>query len=398
MVIWISSIQKKPKHRTLCLLLGLMCFKPLVTFADAELTVPSPLMLQAVPESWLGPPEDDFLQTGLSSQLAVLEPDALLALADRPPLRQRERKNDDVFEPKKAQELSPWRAVSLKSELGMSQRTDHVYWSIANDLSGQVGPDVLSELDYRNLQIRGVELSGSLAFEGGWLNDFYLAGQLFKGSINDGQTRDSDYSGSNRSQEYSRSLSENTGDFVADYSVALGRTLGRIAGLDTVFELGYSLHQQYLRKQNAIQVLDQTASGVVKGLNSTYQSEWQGPWLGLGASLNRQGHALNFRTEMHQALYYAEANWNLRDTFMHPKSFDHQADGLGWVMEASYAYSFKLPRAKDLTLALSYRMDRWQAENGLDTLYLASGQTITTRLNEVLWNADAVVLGIKFIH
>lgn len=398
MVSWKGFSDRAHAYLKVIVVLGFIGLLPLTARADDEARLYSPLPLHADADLRVDQQTYDSFKAGLIGPLAALDTDNLLALAERPPVRQRERSRDDVFQPKAAKSAVLWRDVSLKNELSMSQRSDSVYWSIANDVSGQVGPNVLSELDYQNLRIRGVELSSSLAFEGGWLNDFYLSGQLFKGTINDGQTRDSDYNGSNRTQEYSRSLSENTGDFVADYSVALGRAMDSVAGLNTVLELGYSLHQQYLRKQNAIQVFDPSASGEVKGLNSTYQSEWQGPWLGLGTTLSHQRHVLNIRTELHQALYYAEANWNLRDTFMHPKSFDHQADGRGLVIEASYAYTFKLPQAKDLTLALSYRRDRWQAENGLDTLYLVSGQTVTTRLNEVLWSADAVALGIKFIH
>lgn len=358
---------------------------------------------QANTSAQAGPIQNTHSEDDLYKKIGVLDTDLMLALVDRPPVRQRERGKDDdaerVFKPDDVTSFSLWRELTFKAVLGMSQRTDNVYWSIANDLSGRVGPSVLSELDYKGLRIRGVDLSSSVEFDGGWLDDFFLSGRLFKGTISDGLTRDSDYNGDNRTQEYSRSLSENTGDFVADYSISLGWTVLQVRSFSSALELGYSLHQQYLRKQNAIQVVDQnTSSASIEGLNSTYQSEWQGPWLGLSAELAYERHALKIRSEAHQALYYAEANWNLRDTFMHPKSFDHQAQGQGLVIDASYAYSFDLPQAKRLTLALGYRADRWQAENGRDTLYLATGETVSTRLNQVLWDADTLALSVKFIH
>jgi len=378
----------------------------LTALAEEQNTLLSPLAVNKNAVNMANQPvpiQNASSDSDLYKKISALDTDLMLALVDRPPVRQRERdKHDDSerdFEPDDVTGFSLWRDVTLKAVLGMSQRTDNVYWSIANDLSGRVGPSVLSELDYKGLRIRGVDLSSSVEFDGGWLEDFFLSGRLFKGTISDGLTRDSDYSGDNRTQEYSRSLSENTGDFVADYSASLGWTVLQVHSFSSALELGYSLHQQHLRKQNAIQVVDQnTSSASIEGLNSTYQSEWQGPWLGLSAELAYERHALKIRSEAHQALYYAEANWNLRDTFMHPKSFDHQAQGQGLVIDASYAYSFDLPQAKKLTLALGYRADRWQAENGRDTLYLATGETVSTRLNQVLWNADTLALSVKFIH
>jgi len=58
-------------------------------------------------------------------------------------------------------------------------------------------------------------------------------------------TQDSDFSGDNKTQEYSRSQAENTGDFVSDYSVGWGYPVFQGQWFKGVALTGYSLHQQF---------------------------------------------------------------------------------------------------------------------------------------------------------
>jgi len=297
--------------------------------------------------------------------------------------------------------FSLWRRSAFNTSLGMSQRTGSLSWSIASDMSGKRAPNVLSELSYEGLEIRGFEVQSSVYFFGGLLDDSFLDIRLHRGVITGGETRDSDYDGDNRTQEYSRSLSENTGDFVADYSVAYGLNIVDKRWLSASALAGYSLHQQYVRKQNAVRVAPDAEfvlGGVIEGLNSTYQSQWQGPWLGTSVSLHGEKHRLKLQGEIHSALYYAEADWNLRDSFKHPKSFEHNASGLGWVVDVSYAYTFDFSQGNKTTLGLSYRAEDWAAEDGVDTLYLASGEVVSTRLNEVAWGGSAVSVHLKILR
>jgi hypothetical protein len=294
-----------------------------------------------------------------------------------------------------------WKRSAFNTSLGMSQRTGSLSWSIASDMSGKRAPNVLSELSYEGLEIRGFEIQSSVYFFGGLLDSSFLDLRLHRGVITGGETRDSDYDGDNKTQEYSRSLSENTGDFVADYSVAYGLKVLDKQGLSASALAGYSLHQQYVRKQNAIRVAPDTElalGGPIEGLNSTYQSQWQGPWLGTSVSLHGKKHRLKLQGELHSALYYAEADWNLRDSFKHPKSFEHNATGLGWVVDVSYAYTFDLSQGNKTTLGVSYRAEDWAAEDGVDTLYLASGEVVSTKLNEVAWGGSAVSLHLKILR
>ena len=293
-------------------------------------------------------------------------------------------------------------SVSFDFSFGLTQRTDALSWSIASDISGTRSPNTLSELDYNSLQINGLELQLEMGFGGGILNGSYLQGRVHKGSITDGVTLDSDFNGDNKTKEYSRSKAENTGDFVSDYSLAWAYPVFQGRWFKGLALSGYSLHQQFLRKQNAVQLLPsaQSADGNSSygGLNSTYQSEWQGPWVGLAGEWHFQGHFLVFRSEYHKAYYHAEADWNLREAFMHPKSFEHKAEGDGVVMDLAYAYDVRFQEDVTLTLGVAYRIDAWEALDGLDTLYLSSGEVVSTRLNKVEWGAESVSVSIKFVR
>ena len=294
--------------------------------------------------------------------------------------------------------ISLWKRVSFGSSFGLSQRSANLSWSIASDMSGERAPNVLSELSYEGLQIRGVEVQSHFYFLGGLLDGSFVDLRVNRGAISGGETRDSDYSGDNKTKEYSRSLSRNTGDYVADYSLAYGYRWVSNETLSADVLAGYSLHHQFVRKQNAVRV--EPESGVmsgspIKGLNSTYQSEWQGPWVGAALSWEGERHKLKVQSEIHSAFYYAEANWNLRDSFMHPKSFEHNATGLGWVFDLSYAYELSFAKANKSVVGVSYRAESWLAKDGVDTLYLANGEAVSTRLNEVTWGGSAMSVYFK---
>ena len=293
-------------------------------------------------------------------------------------------------------------SVSMSFSFGLTQRVDALSWSIASDLSGQRSPNTLSELDYKGLQINGIQMQMEMGFGEGFLKGSYLQGRIHKGSITDGVTLDSDFNGDNKTKEFSRSEAENTGDSVSDYSLAWAYPIVQWKRFKGLALSGYSLHQQYLRKQNAVQVLPGLKSAgqgsSFDGLNSTYQSEWQGPWVGLAGEWRLRRHFLAFRSEYHKAYYHAEADWNLREAFMHPKSFEHQAEGKGMVLDIAYAYDVRFQQSMALTLGLAYRIDSWKALDGVDTLYLSSGEVASTRLNEVAWGAESVSVSIKFVR
>ena len=68
------------------------------------------------------------------------------------------------------------------------------------------------------------------------------------------------------------------------------------------------------------------------------------------------------------------------------------------VMDLAYAYDVRFQEDVTLTLGVAYRIDAWEALDGLDTLYLSSGEVVSTRLNKVEWGAESVSVSIKFVR
>jgi len=181
--------------------------------------------------------------------------------------------------------------------LSLGYREDSLDWNIGG---GSDGPNVLSELEWKNMdifQLRG-ELSGSND------EDIYFRGQASYGWVWDGQNRDSDYAGNNRTLEFSRSGNSVDGSRVLDLSAGLGVMLyaGDARRWRIIPMVGYSWHYQNLRMRNGnqqlsnlanLQVLDSDATrvtplGPFPGLDSRYDAKWYGPWLGADIFLDLQ--------------------------------------------------------------------------------------------------------------
>jgi len=133
--------------------------------------------------------------------------------------------------------------------------------------------------------------------------------------------------------------------------------------------------------------------GPIRGLASTYETEWAGPWMGLDLFVPvSEKITLSAVFEYHWSDYEAEANWNLRRDFAHPRSFVHDAEGNGVVLSVGAEYAFQ----DRWSLILKANYQKWSTDPGTDRLYFADGTISDTRLNEVNWEAFAVVIGVTY--
>lgn len=266
-------------------------------------------------------------------------------------------------------------------------RRDQLDWNIANDITGTTTPNILSELTWSNLEIIEHKAGGEFLFNFG----LYLEGSLAYGIIYRGDNRDSDYTGDNRTNEFSRSENDSNGDNTFDLKYGVGYTWKLGGGFSITPLLGYSYHEQNLRMTNGNQVIP--ASGTFFGLNSTYQTQWDGLWTGVLINYKWKITTFKLRGEYHRADYYAEANWNLRTDFAHPKSFDHRANGTGDVINFSVAIDL----TKHWKLETVYMYQKWQTDPGVDTVYFSDGTIAVTRLNEVNWQSRAFHVGVSYV-
>ena len=275
-------------------------------------------------------------------------------------------------------------------------------WSIAGDPSE--GPDVLSELSYNDLQIFQLRVEGDVTLTGRWVARL---GVSF-GEILNGESRDSDYGGDGRTLEWSRSIAETDGDELIDVVVGLGYEFwpGEKQVVRVVPLVGVSYSEQNLRSTNGQQTLSDgeiaalfeigvPPLGSFEGLDSTYQTDWLGPWIGVEAELPRGNRwGLSGRAAYHWADYEAEADWNLREDFEHPRSFKHEADGTGIVANA--AGYFKPSGTYRLYLRVDY--EDWSTDAGIHQTYFSDGRRPVTRFNGANWESWTISFGVDLLR
>ncbi len=273
----------------------------------------------------------------------------------------------------------------------LDYRVDNLGWSIAGDINGQ-NPNVLSELQWRSLQTPRIKLSMEA-----YLADFYIRGGLAYGVVVTGKNQDSDYYYDDRRGEFSRTNNAGGGE-LADVSIGFGRkfdTTDRGGKASSYFMpvFGYSIHTQGLRLANAFQTIP--ATGAFPGLNSRYDAEWQGGWVGLvfGGKNIQTDTEIEMSLIYHRVDYQAEANWNLREDFAQPKSFEHLAKGAGF----SFSLNGRSPIDYSANWFWLFGIDygRWQTQAGLDTTYFSDASTEITRLNRVSWQSSAINFGLE---
>jgi len=299
--------------------------------------------------------------------------------------------------------------AEIESEIGMGAqyRIDNLDWNIAGGPNGE-SPNVLSELQWRDIKSYQVTYTAKVNLDRG----FYFTADIAKGFIFDGKNQDSDWALDDRNAEFSRSNNNASDGDTSDFSFGLGWTFNfgrpnsaknfRLAPL-----IGMSKHRQLFTMTDGVQtvsdlenwqILNPGATGVpplgpFDGLNSTYEAQWKGVWLGLDTTYfftNTQ--RLNVNVRYHRADYEGEGNWNLRSDFQHPVSFIHETDAqgvaltLGWTMHLNKAWR----------LHFDYQYQQWTSDAGLDRVFFSNNTYAETRFNEVNWDSSAI--GVYFTY
>ena len=280
----------------------------------------------------------------------------------------------------------------VEIEVGYGYRQDSLDWNIAGDLQGN-NPNVLSELTWEDLLIHEIYIGVRADLK----RSIFLKGSLTYGVLVDGENQDSDYAADNREMEFSRSNNDADQGSTLDGLFGVGYRFRLFSKSLSIIPLaGYSYHRQNLTMTGGYQTITWVGGpplGAFEGLDSTYDAEWRGPWIGLDVTLETENFtkaiapmSFYFGWEYHWADYYAEADWNLRDDFMHPKSFEHEANGTGIVSNLGV----RLRLNSRWSVALGYETEEWSTEEGVDRVFLTDGTIVTTRLNEVNWHSDVV--------
>lgn len=287
-----------------------------------------------------------------------------------------------------------YREWKAKLDLSTGYRVDRLKWNIAGQSDG-TNPNILSELTWDDVEIFQLKGKASASWK-----SYVVEGSMGYGNISDGKNQDSDFFGNNRTGEFSRSNNGVDGDDVLDVSGGIGyrieltnpetRASWAVDQLSVMPLIGYSYHQQNLNIVDGYQTFP--TAGPFDGLHSTYETEWNGPWLGFELDGERKKMTGYLRFEYHIADYYAKANWNLRTDFDHPKSFEHTADGYGLLLGLGAGYKL----SDRWTINLSGDAQSWRIDDGIDRVFFSDGTTAETRLNEVEWKSFSTMLGMSY--
>lgn len=286
---------------------------------------------------------------------------------------------------------------SLSADLNAAVRQDNIDWNIAGE-GGQ--PNVLSQLEWDDLTIYQLSMASTLVVKNNKVPfATYVRLNADYGWIVDGDVQDSDYNGNHRTLEYSRTYSDGDDGDVIDLSAGLGFQFSLLNDTLCIAPLvGYSYHEQNLTMRDGVQVieaghrLDGVGSTIV-GLDSSYDTQWSGLWLGV--DMEWQPYrcvVISGVVEYHYADYEAQADWNLRDDFEHPVSFEHKADAHGVIGELQLRYLL----SDHWAIHVAGKYSRWQTKHGADELFLAAGSSVTTQLNEVNWRSMAATVGVRY--
>lgn len=278
-------------------------------------------------------------------------------------------------------------AAETNLDVALGYRRDALQWSIA---APGGSPNVLSEFSWSGIEIAQLRLAVDRTTAGG----LHLRGSLGYGWIVDGRNQDSDYLGDNRTLEFSRSNNDTDDDNVLDVSVAAGYRvyLSAPGARDRQWLIplvGYDYREQNLRIINGNQTIP--ATGSFAGLDSTYRTEWNGPWVGVEWA-EESARAVNshVRVSWHRFDYYGEGNWNLRTDLAHPRSFAHYSDGSGWIVSAGFSSA----QSATWRYRVSYDYLRWRAGAGVDRVFPATGGYFETGFNETEWRSSSLNLSL----
>ena len=290
--------------------------------------------------------------------------------------------------------------------LDIGYRVDDIDWSIAGLTPDIFLPlplqnnfvNILSELTWRDLEIFQLECSLEKRIQ----RKYRIKGVFAYGVIFDGDNQDSDYAGNDRTLEFSRSIASTDDGSTSDVSVSFGRSVFFLSDLIELTPfIGFSHHSQNLIITDGVQVVSNlgwpTPLGPFSGLDSSYDASWFGPWAGL--ELTMRIYKRESRSPLHEFLlggeyhcidYDAEADWNLRADLAHPVSFEHEANGSGYVLYGRWNYFF----SSHWSLSLSGKYQEWETDSGTDEIFGALGGSAKTPLNEVNWESWSALVGL----
>lgn len=260
--------------------------------------------------------------------------------------------------------------------------TQDFNWSIAGNSMGQ-NPNVLSEVKWKDIKGPGMGLDIRLNI---W-SPIFLKISYQRSFIKTGQVSDTDYGSDNRTNPvYQANLNSNEG-LTRTYAVAGGYEFKINPFLKLSPFAGYLKDAQHLHLKD----FNEETDPAIKTLNSTYQANWTGPIIGIEADFRLSNQlSLHGMVNYKQLKYKATADWNLIDSFEHPVSFRHTANGYG--TDGLLQINFHFTSVLSVFARGNYSYSN--TGKGTDELFLADGKAVQSQFNSATRHGAGLAAGI----
>lgn len=284
-------------------------------------------------------------------------------------------------------------AAEVDGGVHLGYRTDQNQWTISG---GEGGPNIISDLEWSDLQILELEFNGEITY-----TRWALRSSLAFGMMTDGANRDSDYVYDNREGEFSRSTADTEGSTLDFTLEAAYRFQISESGAELLPLIGFQYAAQYHEDTNGVQeidrpdleaILDGEANGLgpddgflgpFDGLDSTYDATWYGPYIGLeGRFPLGEKSELRAVGRLHIFAYEADLYWNLRDL-----DFENEASGIGWSLQLHYLYRF----SESWRFSVALEQTTFESDEGTQT-----DPEEDIDLNEATWESFSLQAGFLY--
>jgi hypothetical protein len=272
-------------------------------------------------------------------------------------------------------------------------------WSIAADPSGRYAPNILSELEYRDMHSYGAGVTFARLYP---VNDdlaLYADAQINNSNIHSGTSQDSDYAANNRQQEFSRSYADIANDDMSNYGFSIGlKSQWLNTGKNFLsFYIGREQQDVNITASKGVIVISNAlpAGQRLDDLNSTYDSHLASWKLGVGAEHSESWGTISLRYDYYDTNFDANARWNLRQDLEQPVSFTHNGQGDGHGLQINYRY----PLCGNLSLNTQWSMIQYRISRGYDQTFFSNNGTpfsYVTQLNSVSYEKKALQVGIEY--
>lgn len=290
---------------------------------------------------------------------------------------------------------------SLYVHFANGYRVDELDWNIHSSVRGITDPNVLSELEWKDLSIYQMTGGAEYTHRSGFAKGAHVEISGAYGWILSGDNQDSDYLENDRANEFSRSNNDAGDGNVTSFEAAIGwefspDLLGKYTHFGITPLVGYQRETQDLTMKDGNQTVTSPQVGLplgpFPGLDSRYETVWDGPFAGFKVAAEWPEHCVALRVKYISADYEGEGYWNLRANLAQNPSFLHKADGDGIDLSANYNWRFY----DGFELFLDAAYQSWSAEDGVDITFASSGAELVTGLNEVNWKSQSYMVGLAY--